>query len=123
MLFAVPAQLGYPVLAALVLGESAGLPLPGETALLTAGGLAAAGHVRVVTAVMAGATRMPWRRFAVANALGAFAWASTVATTAALLGPIGAAVLAATGLTFGALSVAVGWWRQRRARRLALAAL
>jgi len=137
MLLAVPTQVGYPALGALIFGESAGLPLPGETALLTAGGLAAAGHlalpvvilvaataaiagdtvgywlgrrggraflmrdgfladhrrhavaradrlferygtatvffgrwipgVRVVAAVMAGATRMPWRRFAVAT--------------------------------------------------------
>ncbi|MBA2513310.1 MAG: DedA family protein [Solirubrobacterales bacterium] len=159
MLSSVSAQLGYPVLAALVFGESAGLPLPGETALLTAGGLVAAGHlallavilvaataaiagdtvgywlgrrggravlmrggflaehrrhavqradhfferygtatvffgrwipgVRVVVAVVAGATRMPWKRFAVANALGAFAWAGTVATAASLLGPLG----------------------------------
>jgi membrane protein DedA with SNARE-associated domain len=37
--------------------------------------------IRVVAAVKAGATRMPWKRFAVANALGAFAWAGTVATT------------------------------------------
>ena len=44
-MFAVPSQLGYPVLFGLVLGESAGLPLPGETALLTAGVLAGAGHL------------------------------------------------------------------------------
>ena len=36
----VPAHLGYPVLFALIFGESAGVPLPGETALLTAGVLA-----------------------------------------------------------------------------------
>jgi len=168
VLITVPAQLGYPVLGALIFGESAGLPLPGETALLTAGGLAAAGHlalllvivvaagaviagdtvgywlgrrggrafltrdgfladhrrhavhrvdrfferhgtatvffgrwipgVRVVAAVMAGATEMPWRRFAVANALGAVAWASTVATTAMRLGPTGTAILGAAGI-------------------------
>lgn len=45
MLFAIPAQLSYPALGALVLGESAGLPLPGETALITAGGLVAVGHL------------------------------------------------------------------------------
>ena len=44
-MFAVPSQLGYPVLFGLVLGESAGLPVPGETALLTAGVLAGAGHL------------------------------------------------------------------------------
>lgn len=188
MLFTVPAHFGYPVLGALILGESAGLPLPGETALLTAAGLASAGHLalpvviavaagaaivgdtigywlgrrrgrafllrdgflaghrrhavqsadrffarygtatvffgrwvpglRVVAAVMAGATRMPWRSFAVANALGAVAWASTVAGTAFLLGPTGTAVMAAGGLALGAGAAATGWWRRRRTRRL-----
>lgn len=187
MLFSLPAQVGYPALGALIFGESAGLPLPGETALLTAGGLAAAGQlalpvvilvaataaiagdtvgywlgrrggraflmrdgfladhrrhavlradrfferygtatvffgrwvpgVRVVAAVMAGATQMPWRRFAVANAAGALAWATTVATVAATLGPAGAAALAITGLTLGIAGAAVGWWRHRRSAR------
>lgn len=193
MIFSVPAQVGYPALGALIFGESAGLPLPGETALLTAGGLAATGHlalpvvilvaataaiagdtvgywlgrrggraflmrdgflaehrrhavlradrfferygtatvffgrwipgVRVVAAVMAGATRMPWRRFAVANATGALAWAATVATLAATLGPTGAAALAITGLAVGASAAIAGWWRHRRARRHAAASV
>src|SRR4051794_23553826 len=41
----VPASLGYPALFGLVFAESAGLPLPGETALITAGVLAGAGHL------------------------------------------------------------------------------
>ncbi|MCW3010234.1 MAG: DedA family protein [Solirubrobacterales bacterium] len=184
MLIPVPAALGYPALGALVFGESTGLPVPGETALITAGGLAAAGHlalpvvvviaivaavtgdtlgywigrrrgrafllrdgfmadhrrravtradrffarrgtatvfvsrfipgVRVVAAVMAGATRMPWRRFALANTLGAIVWATTVAGLAYLLGPSGAAMLAVGGLAFGGLALTGGWWRQRR---------
>jgi membrane protein DedA with SNARE-associated domain len=187
MLLPVPAHLGYPVLAVLIFGESAGLPLPGETALLTAGGLAAGGSlalplvilvaataaiagdtvgywlgrrggrafllrdgflaehrrhavkradrffnrygtatvfcgrwvpgVRVVAAVMAGATQMPWERFAVANALGAFAWAGTVAMLAAVLGPTGSLLLAAAGLSLGALVAAVAWLRRRRDSR------
>lgn len=187
MLVSLPAALGYPALGALILGESAGLPLPGETALITAGGLAAGGHlslplvvlvaaataivgdtigyalgrrrgralllrdgfmaghrrhavaladrffashgtaavffgrwvpgVRVVGAVMAGATRMPWRRFALANALGAVAWATTVAGLAALLGPAGAGAMAATGLAVGAAGTLTLWWRARGARR------
>lgn len=193
MLISVPAGLGYPALGGLIFGESAGLPLPGETALITAGGLAAAGHlalpaviavaiaaaitgdtlgywlgrrrgraflvrdgflaghrrhavaradrffarhglatvfvsrfipgVRVVAAVMAGATRMPWRRFALANAAGAVVWATTVASVAYLAGPTGAAMLAAGGLAFGALALLAGALRARRgAHRGAMAA-
>jgi undecaprenyl-diphosphatase len=44
-MLAVPSQLGYPVLFALIFGESAGLPLPGETALLSAGVLAGTGRL------------------------------------------------------------------------------
>ena len=45
MLFDVSPSIGLPALAGLILGESAGLPLPGETALIVAGGLAAAGQL------------------------------------------------------------------------------
>ena len=184
MLVPVPPQIGYPALAALIFGESAGLPLPGETALITAGGLAAAGHlalplvilvaasaaivgdtlgywlgrrggrrfllrpgfgaahrrhaveradkffarygvatvffgrwvpgVRVVAALMAGATRMPWPRFALANAAGAITWAATVASLAMLAGPTGSLALAAGGLMLGVLTLVVGWLRHRR---------
>jgi membrane protein DedA with SNARE-associated domain len=190
MLFPVPSQLGYVALGALILGESAGLPLPGETALIAAGGLVAAGHlslplvilvgalaaivgdtigywlgrrggralllrdgfgathrrhavaradrffnrygaatvffgrwvpgVRIVAAVMAGASRMPWPRFAVANAAGAFAWAGTVATLAALLGPTGSVLMAAAGLALGGVLLAAGWWSHRRSSARAL---
>lgn len=200
MFIPVPAQFGYPVLALLIFAESAGLPLPGETALLTAGGLVATGHlalpaviavatiaaiagdtlgywlgrrggrafltrdglgaahrrhalaradrffarygtltvffgrwipgVRVVAAVTAGAARMPWPRFALANALGALAWAASVSTLAAAAGPTGALALAAGGLGLGALTLIGARLRQRRrtpqleqarARRLAVA--
>src|SRR3954453_3348280 len=50
-----PDQLGYPALAALVFGESAGLPIPGETALIIAGGLAAAGHLSLGPVIGVGA--------------------------------------------------------------------
>src|SRR4051812_28368176 len=178
MFLPVPSQIGYVALAGLILGESAGLRLPGETALITAGGLVAAGHlslplvivvaalaaitgdtigywlgrrggralllrdglgathrrhavrradrffarygmatvffgrwvpgVRIVAAVMAGAARMPWPRFAAANAAGAFAWAATVATLAVAVGPAGSALLAAGGLMLGAITLALG---------------
>lgn len=184
MLINVPTQIGYPALGALVFGESAGLPIPGETALITAGGLAAGGHlalplviaiaataaiagdtlgyllgrrggrrfllrdgflashrrhaveradrffarhgtatvffgrwvpgVRVVAAVMAGATNMPWRRFALANAAGALTWAAGVATLAMLAGPTGSLLLAAGGLALGATTLAIGWVAKRR---------
>ena len=184
MLIGVPSQIGYTALAGLVLGESAGLPIPGETALITAAGLAAAGTlhlpivilvtiaaaivgdtlgylvgrrggrrvllrdgigathrrhavaradrffarngvaavflgrfvpgVRIVAAVMAGTTRMPWPRFAVANAAGAACWATTIALLAHALGPIGSGLLAVAGLTLGGLTFAVTWWRMRR---------
>jgi membrane protein DedA with SNARE-associated domain len=74
---------------------------------------------------MAGAAHMPWPRFAVANASGAFAWAATVATIAMLAGPTGALVLAAAGLSLGGVTMAAGWWshRRRRGRRAAAAAV
>jgi membrane protein DedA with SNARE-associated domain len=59
-MLAVPSQLGYPVLFALIFGESAGLPLPGETALLTAGVLAGTGKLSlplvIVVAIAAAVT-------------------------------------------------------------------
>jgi undecaprenyl-diphosphatase len=70
--------------------------------------------VRVVAAVMAGATRMPWPRFAIANATGAFTWAGTVAFLAMLAGPAGSLMLAAGGLTLGAVTLLVSWLRHRR---------
>jgi membrane protein DedA with SNARE-associated domain len=62
---------------------------------------------------------MPWRRFAVANALGAFAWASTVATLASLVGIKGALAIAAAGFGIGGLTIAVTWLRHRRREALA----
>lgn len=43
MIFTVPTHLGYGVLAGLIAGESAGLPIPGETALISAALLAGSG--------------------------------------------------------------------------------
>jgi membrane protein DedA with SNARE-associated domain len=50
-MLAVPSQLGYPVLFALIFGESAGVPLPGETALLTAGVLAGTGRLSLALVI------------------------------------------------------------------------
>lgn len=187
MIVSVPTQIGYAALAGFVFAESAGVPVPGETALIAAGLLAGSGHlslpvviavgacaamlgdnlgylfgrrggrallvregrfsrhrlkavaagdrffarhgaktvffgrwvsgVRIVAAVMAGATHMPWRTFLIYNTLGAIAWSATVAGTAALIGPVavgivyGAGVAAAAG---GAIVAAVRAWLRRR---------
>jgi membrane protein DedA with SNARE-associated domain len=50
-MLAVPEQLGYPALAALIFGECAGLPIPGETALIVAGGLAATGRLSLAAVI------------------------------------------------------------------------
>jgi uncharacterized protein (TIRG00374 family) len=52
---------------------------------------------RVATAWLAGADRMPWRRFLIWNALGGVAWATTVGLTAYALGSAGARWLAIAG--------------------------
>src|SRR3954469_507803 len=46
-LFKIPAHLGYVALGALIGAESAGVPLPGETALITAGVLAQRGDYSI----------------------------------------------------------------------------
>jgi membrane-associated protein len=38
---------GYPLLVLIVMGESSGIPMPGETALITAGVLASAGKLKI----------------------------------------------------------------------------
>jgi membrane protein DedA with SNARE-associated domain len=189
VLVSVSPQLGLPALFALVFGESAGLPLPGETALIVAGGLAAAGHlslpavivvaalaattgdmlgywvgrrggrrillrdgrfsshrraavakadryfdrfgvrtvffarfvpgVRVVGAIAAGASEMPWRSFAIANMLGCITWAATVASFAYLAGPEGTVVLVALGLTAAGIGIAATARSARRERAAA----
>ncbi len=187
MFVAIPTQLGYGALFGLVAGESAGVPLPGETALVAASLLAAAGHlsfpvvvavaataailgdnlgywigrrggrtvlqrdgrfshhrrkllaqgeqfferhgpktvfigrwvtgVRVVAAVVAGASHMPWGTFLIYNAAGAITWAASIAAVAAIAGPTGAAIIYGVGLA--AAGVAALWaassaWRARR---------
>lgn len=185
-MFSLPAQVGYGALFTAVFAESAGVPLPGETSVLTAGVLAGNGHlrlgvvivvaalaailgdnvgywvgrrggrrmlerdglgaghrrralaagdaffarhgaktvfwgrwvvgVRIVTAVLAGASGMRWRTFLAYNALGALAWSASLATFASLTGTAGAlAVYAAGGLAAGGgvLAVAARWLRRR----------
>lgn len=52
MIFALPSQLGYSALFGVIFAESAGLPVPGETALLGAGVLAGAGHLALPVVVL-----------------------------------------------------------------------
>jgi membrane-associated protein len=171
----VPAGIGYPLLFALVAGESAGALIPGETALIVAAALAGQGHLslplviavaagaailgdnvgyligrnglrrlvdrpgrwaagrrrliergeelfarrgsaavffgrwlpglRVVTSWLAGADRMPWKRFLFWNALGGITWASTIGGLAYVLGRSASGALGAVG--FVALAAAV----------------
>lgn len=190
MLISVPTQIGYVALAGFVFAESAGVPVPGETALLAAGLLARSGQlslplvigvaaaaailgdnlgyvfgrrggralllrdgrfarrrrnavalgdrffarhgakavflgrwvsgVRIVAAVMAGATAMPWRRFIVYNALGAIAWAATLVTIAVVAGPVGVAIAYGAGVAAaggGALLATVRQVLRRRRGR------
>lgn len=54
-LFSVPAHLGYLVLFALIAAESAGVPLPGETALFAAGVLARNGELEIALVILVAA--------------------------------------------------------------------
>ncbi len=57
LLVALPTTgIGYLVLGLLIGGESAGLPLPGETALITAGVLASQGELSIVPVIAVAAT-------------------------------------------------------------------
>jgi membrane-associated protein len=183
--------LAYPALFVIVGGESAGVPLPGETSLVAAAILASHGHLslplvvavaaagaiagdnvgyalgrrggrtvlsrpgwgaatrrhllergerfferhgaktvflarwlpglRIAGAWLAGTHGMPWRRFALWNAVGGVAWAVSIGTAAYLLGHAAARafqVFGAAGAAGVAVSVvAVGSWRLLRRRR------
>lgn len=178
------AHLGYPALAGIIFGESAGLPIPGETALIVAGGLAASGKLslplvilvaavaatcgdtlgywlgrrggrplllsggwgaarrreavaradrffdrhgagavffarwivglRYLGALMAGASRMRYPRFAVANATGAVCWAASVAGAARVVGGHGSVLLVASASGAGLITIVFGALRRRR---------
>lgn len=191
MFVSVPAQIGYAGVAAFVLAESAGVPVPGETALIAAGLLAGSGQlslpvviavaaiaaivgdnlgfavgrrggraaltasgplashrqraldsgerffarhgakavffgrwvsgVRIVAALVAGASGMRWPQFLLFNVLGAVAWAATVAGTAAIAGPVAVGVLYGAGVAIAAGAAgyaALGRLRSRRRERL-----
>jgi membrane-associated protein len=173
----VPAGIGYPVLFAFVASESAGALVPGETALIVAGALAAQGRLslpiviavaagaaivgdnigyligrralrrlidrpgrwaegrrrlvergealferrgsaavffgrwlpglRVVASWLAGADRMPWRRFLLWNALGGITWATTIGVLAYVLGQSASGSLGVLGFAIVGAAVLV----------------
>lgn len=55
-IFSVPSNLGYPVLVGLILAESAGVPVPGETALIAASVLAAEHKLSIELVIILAAT-------------------------------------------------------------------
>ena len=72
--------------------------------------------LRVFASWLAGANRMPWRRFVLWNALGGIAWATTVGTVAYLLGQTAGGSLGAigfAGLAIAAIVFAVNRIRHR----------
>jgi undecaprenyl-diphosphatase len=71
--------------------------------------------MRVVASWLAGADRMPWRRFVLWNALGAICWATTVGALAYVLGRSASGSLAAIG--FIAVAVAALVYAVKRVRR------
>jgi membrane protein DedA with SNARE-associated domain len=183
MVFPLPSQVGYGAVFLLVFAESAGVPVPGETALLAAGSLTRSGHlllpaviavgaiaailgdnlgywigrrggravllrdgrfaahrrravakgdaffarhgaktvvlgrwvpgVRVVAAVLAGASAMPWRTFLLYNAAGALVWCTGVCGLAALFGVAGAATWVVISFGAALLAGALTALRQR----------
>jgi membrane protein DedA with SNARE-associated domain len=75
--------------------------------------------LRFTAALLAGVNEMPWRRFFVANALGATGWVCTVGTAAYLLGSSASSLFEAIGLA-GLLAVALsvaGHFAWRRSQR------
>src|SRR5207244_552567 len=108
---------GLPILFAVVLIESFGIPLPGETALIAFGVLAAEGHYSV--AWVAGLSHMHWWRFLFWNAAGGIAWATAVGLTSYYAGQAAASAIQRYGLYAGAavtVVVIAGWLGVRYAR-------
>src|SRR5207247_1463151 len=112
---------GLPLLFVVVMIESFGIPLPGETALIAFGVLAAEGHYSI--AWVAGLTRMRCWRFLFWNAAGGIVWAIAVGLIAYYGGKAVADTIARYGLYAGvalAVGFVVAWFalRRRLERRL-----
>ena len=184
-------SVGYPLLFGLVLGESAGLPIPGESSIMVAAIAASSGSLsiplvlliaitaailgdnlgylggrtfgrrvwtagslgrrrrkqwlddtnvlfeehgslavvvarwlpvaRFTVAWLAGIYRMPWRRFALWNALGGISWVLTVGLAAYMIGKTAQNAITALGFVgLAALLLGLGGhlvWRRRTSRR------
>ena len=144
-LVSIARDVGYPVLFALVAIETMGIPVPGETALFTAGILAAGGHLqielgepfferhgpkavflgrwiaglRITAAWLAGVNRMAWPTFLFYNALGGIAWAASIGLLAYFLGRSAERLIHIVGLA-GLVAVVGGGaalWVALRVRR------
>ena len=63
--------------------------------------------LRVVTSWLAGADRMPWRRFLLWNALGGISWATTIGLLAYVLGRSASGSLGAIGFVGAGVAVLV----------------
>lgn len=80
--------------------------------------------LRVITAMLAGANQMPWRKFILANVIGSVAWASFYGIAASVLGkqmkhssgPIGIAV----GVVVLLVTLLGGWLAHRQQDKLAM---
>jgi membrane-associated protein len=78
--------------------------------------------MRVIAGPMAGMLRMPWKRFAVFNLIGAGLWVSAISLAGYFFGSRWRMLMhfmQRIDLFLGAafvLVVAIGWWRNRRAR-------
>jgi membrane protein DedA with SNARE-associated domain len=63
--------------------------------------------LRVVASWLAGANRMPWRRFLLWNALGGIAWAATIGAVAYVIGQSASGSLGALGFVGVAVAIVV----------------
>ncbi len=82
--------------------------------------------LRILAGPLAGAAKMPYRRFLAANVAGAFAWATTMGTLSYFFGKPVAAFLSSIGVwalvaiaTFLLARFAFGRWQRTRKRQLA----
>jgi membrane protein DedA with SNARE-associated domain len=128
----IPANAGYSLVFALIAVETMGIPVPGETALITAALLAHDGEMSIelliglaaAAAILGDNIGFAWPRFLFWNALGGICWATTVGVGAYLVGHafervIGVGGVIAAGLVGGVITLLFlnRYRRERRDRR------